>query len=205
MKRRVCVLALITVLLVAWSAHASPHRRKTIDFDALEKAWEHGDDDRELRSPADEQFDRLNSASEDDARAMGPQMVFVTLKPPHEPLEDLASRWKELLWNGGVDANIYEIEKDKVLVGVQKGSDVQDLRRFLDQQLEIQEYEWNGQRFRQGESKVKGKKKKKKKHKEKKKRGKMKTDLARHTTSSTTTQASQREVATDTTADHVDL
>ncbi|KAJ0397932.1 hypothetical protein P43SY_006054 [Pythium insidiosum] len=126
--------------------NASPHR-KSIDFDALERAWEDGDDDRELRSPADDQFDRLNSASEEGARAMGPQMVFVTLDTTHEQLESLANRWKELLWNGGIEANIYEIEKNKVLVGVQKGSAVPDLRRFLDEQQEVQEYEWNGQRF----------------------------------------------------------
>ncbi|KAJ0400186.1 hypothetical protein ATCC90586_009322 [Pythium insidiosum] len=160
--------AFLCMILILCIVNASPHR-KSIDFDALERAWEDGDDDRELRSPADDQFDRLNSASEEGARAMGPQMVFVTLDSTHEELESLANRWKELLWNGGIEANIYEIEKNKVLVGVQKGSAVPDLRRFLDEQQEVQEYEWNGQRFGKRRTKTsvksKGKKKSDKKRK----------------------------------------
>lgn len=36
--------------------------RKSIDYDALEKAWEAGDSPHELRSEADNHFDQLNNA-----------------------------------------------------------------------------------------------------------------------------------------------
>lgn len=53
----------------------------------------------------------------------------------------------QLLWNGGLDVNIYEIEHAKLLVGLQKGIQVDDLHRFLLDQPEVHEFEWNGKTY----------------------------------------------------------
>lgn len=53
-----------------------------------------------------------------------------------------------MLWTGGVDANVYELDDKKILVGIQKGMYIDDLQRFLQAQGdEVQEYEWNGQSY----------------------------------------------------------
>ncbi|KAK1941612.1 hypothetical protein P3T76_006676 [Phytophthora citrophthora] len=121
---------------------------KTIDYEALEKAWEAGDDEQELRTEGDEHYRQLGDKNEKVAKALGPQMIFVTMNNRHsEPLPDIASRWKEMLWNGGVEVNIYEVADSKLLVGLQKGIFVDDVRRFLDEQHEVREYEWNGDTY----------------------------------------------------------
>lgn len=54
----------------------------------------------------------------------------------------------QLLWNGGLEVTVYEIEADKkLLVGLQRGVQVADLRRFLLAQPEVREIEWDGQTF----------------------------------------------------------
>ncbi|KAF1333512.1 Mesoderm development candidate 2, partial [Globisporangium splendens] len=150
-QSRVVLLAVCLFWLVAL-ATVQAARKPQIDYDALEKDWEAGDAEQELRSAGDEQFQSLSEKGEEDAKALRPQMVFVTLRndgheAPRKDLADLASRWKELLWNGGLDVNIYEIEHAKLLVGLQKGIQVDDLHRFLLEQPEVHEFEWNGQTF----------------------------------------------------------
>ncbi|KAL3668245.1 hypothetical protein V7S43_006340 [Phytophthora oleae] len=121
---------------------------KTIDYEALEKAWEADDDEHELRTEGDKRYRQLADKNEKDARALGPQMIFVTMKNGHsEPLPDVASRWKEMLWNGGVEVNIYEVADSKLLIGLQKGFFVDDVKRFLDEQHEVKEYEWNSNTY----------------------------------------------------------
>ncbi|TYZ57996.1 hypothetical protein PybrP1_012916 [[Pythium] brassicae (nom. inval.)] len=127
-------------------------KRPPVDYDALDKAWEAGDAREELRSAGDEQFDALASKSEEEAKALGPQMVFVTLRSDRENADEglaaIASRWKEALWNGGVDVTVYEIEAGaKLLVGLQRGARVAALRRFLLEQPEVREVEWDRQTF----------------------------------------------------------
>ncbi|POM67749.1 Hypothetical protein PHPALM_16189, partial [Phytophthora palmivora] len=68
---------------------------KTIDYDALEKAWEAGDEEQELRTEGSAHYRRLTNMDEDEAKTLGPQMIFVTMKDDRsEPLPDVASRWK---------------------------------------------------------------------------------------------------------------
>ncbi|KAJ8577082.1 hypothetical protein ON010_g2126 [Phytophthora cinnamomi] len=55
-----------------------------------------------------------------------------------------------MLWNGGVEVNIYEVADSKLLVGLQKGIFAQDVMRFLDDQPIVQEYEWNGKAYAGG-------------------------------------------------------
>lgn len=52
-----------------------------------------------------------------------------------------------MLWLGGVDVSIYELGASKLLVGLQKGMFVDDLRRFLGKQAHVKEYEWNGETY----------------------------------------------------------
>lgn len=56
--------------------------------------------------------------------------------------------WSQSLWNGGLDVTVYELEAEaKVLVGLQRGARVADLRRFLLEQPEVLEVEWDRQTF----------------------------------------------------------
>ncbi|DBA02472.1 TPA: hypothetical protein N0F65_008686 [Lagenidium giganteum] len=135
-------------LIVAYVAMAAVDAR-TIDYEALEKAWEQGDSKHELQSEYEQQLDEYGSAGE-GAKTMGPQMVFVTLTPDAlkaEPLPELASRWKDMLFNGGVEVSIYEIEDKKLLVGLQRGLQMPTVRRFLHEQPEVIGYEWDGQSY----------------------------------------------------------
>ncbi|CEG47212.1 Mesoderm development candidate 2 [Plasmopara halstedii] len=119
-------------------------RTKPIDYDALEKAWELGDDQHELTTEGDEHFRQLGDRNAEEIKMSGPQMIFVTLKKGHnEPLTDVASRWKEMLWNGGVDVNIYQVDDSKLLIGLQKGIFVNEIMTFLHEQQDVKEYEWN--------------------------------------------------------------
>lgn len=69
-----------------------------------------------------------------------------------------------MLWTGGVDANVYELDDKKLLVGIQKGMYIDDLQRFLHAQGdEVQEYEWNEQSYSAKQSaarKINGKREK---------------------------------------------
>ncbi|KAE9043353.1 hypothetical protein PR003_g2572 [Phytophthora rubi] len=147
-------LLLLLCLLLAVVPCLECGRAKTIDYDALDKAWEAGDAEEELRTEGDEHYKQLQDKNEQEAKALGPQMIFVTMKEKggrrREPLPDVASRWKEMLWNGGVDVNIYEVADAKLLVGLQKGIFVEDVMRFLDDQHDVQEYEWNGKTYPAG-------------------------------------------------------
>lgn len=92
-------------------------------------------------------------------------MVFVTLADHDESLVDLASRWKDMLWNGGVEVTIYDIESHKVLIGLQKGVHIPELRQFLHEQSVVREYTWNRETFQvnQGTQKKSSKSKKRNK------------------------------------------
>lgn len=52
------------------------------------------------------------------------------------------------LWNGGLDVTAYEIEQGKkLLVGLQRGIQIADLRRFLSEQPDVLEFEWNSNTY----------------------------------------------------------
>ncbi|KAL4175303.1 hypothetical protein KRP22_000271 [Phytophthora ramorum] len=119
-------LVLLGLLFAILQCLACCHA-KTIDYEALEKSWEVGDNDAELRTEGAEHYRQLADKSEDEAKAL--------------------ARWKEMLWNGGIEVNIYEVAESKLLVGLQKGMFVNDVMRFLDQQRDVREYEWNGKTY----------------------------------------------------------
>ncbi|ETP54562.1 hypothetical protein F442_00753, partial [Phytophthora nicotianae P10297] len=151
--------------------HLECGRARTIDYDALEKAWEAGDEEQELRTEGDEHYRQLTDKNEEEAKALGPQMIFATLTDEHELLSEIASRWKEMMWNGGIEVNIYEVANSKLLVGLQKGIFLSDVMRFLDEQNEVKEYEWNGKAYSKDNHKGNHHKKDTKKLQRKKTRG----------------------------------
>ncbi|RLN73318.1 hypothetical protein BBJ28_00005853 [Nothophytophthora sp. Chile5] len=53
----------------------------------------------------------------------------------------------QMLWNGGVGVNVYEVAESKLLIGLQKGVFVRDAQQFLKEQREVKEYEWNGKTY----------------------------------------------------------
>ncbi|KAF4142774.1 hypothetical protein GN958_ATG08002, partial [Phytophthora infestans] len=109
------------------------------DYDALAKAWEAGDEQQGLCAEEDEHYRQLAEKAiycqeakdkgihfhaivrdEEEAKARVPQMLFVTLDNTHELLPDVASRWKKMLWNGGIEVNVYEVTDSELLDGLQK-------------------------------------------------------------------------------------
>lgn len=55
------LVAITLVLFVSLASQLSAAvKRREIDYDALDRAWETGDRDDELRSEGDEQFRRLS-------------------------------------------------------------------------------------------------------------------------------------------------
>lgn len=133
---------------------------------------------------------------------------------PLEPLADVASRWKEVvlsmtylsslsfrltlvlvrvafaaqaLWNGGLEVTVYEIEEGKkLLVGLQRGIQIADLRKFLSEQPDVLEFEWNSEMYvndNKQQQQKKGRKARKKEKRAATKSSKKKRKHATHTSS----------------------
>lgn len=104
----------------------------------------------------------------------GPTMQFVTLRDSAAPvakegqggqggrrlpwsqqskavLEELTTRWKELLHTAGIEAACYDIGEGRVLVSLQEGWRGYELRDFLLAQPEVEEIEWDSVKYKGGE------------------------------------------------------
>lgn len=243
----------LTVSLVLLPVDAAV-KKQSIDYDALERAWETGDAREELRSPGDEQFEALSEKcvscmcdilaweylltalvdvlylrSEQEAKELGAQMVFVTLREDRanaqELLTEVASRWKEVhaahellntlnsaldltlfaclcicclaqsLWNGGLEVTIYEIEEGKkLLVGLQRGIQTADLRRFLSEQPDVLEFEWNSKTYEVGNKQQQRHQKKTRKKSKKAAAKNSKTEKRKLATQTSNTQEPKSEL-----------
>ncbi|GAB9467494.1 hypothetical protein Gpo141_00004836 [Globisporangium polare] len=188
----------LTVSLVLLPVDAAV-KKQSIDYDALERAWETGDAREELRSPGDEQFEALSEKSEQEAKELGAQMVFVTLREDRanaqELLTEVASRWKESLWNGGLEVTIYEIEEGKkLLVGLQRGIQTADLRRFLSEQPDVLEFEWNSKTYEVGNKQQQRHQKKTRKKSKKAAAKNSKTEKRKLATQTSNTQEPKSEL-----------
>ena len=75
----------------------------------------------------------------------GPAMMFVELNPAQadgsewdtETIEELAMKWRELLFTGGFSVQVYSIEEKKILITVQKGWEAKGVRDFVVDQPEM--------------------------------------------------------------------
>jgi hypothetical protein len=50
-----------------------------------------------------------------------------------------------MLWNGGVEVNCYDVGEGKLLVGLKNGERVSDVKKFLLDQHEVIQFEFNGE------------------------------------------------------------
>ena len=114
-------------------------------------------------------------------------MMFVELKPreggySEELMQNISGAWKDLLFTGGIQANFYNIEADKILVSMQKGWDGIPLRDFLLDQKEVLKVTWDNhdytleEREKQSSPTAKGRRRPKSKRQGRRaKKGKKKT------------------------------
>lgn len=91
-------------------------------------------------SPEDIQNQMMHGGS-----MAGPAMMFVELNPTQadgtewdtEQIEELAVKWRELLFTGGFSVQVYSIEDKKILITVQKGWEASGVRDFVVDQPEM--------------------------------------------------------------------
>ena len=94
----------------------------------------------ENMSPEDIQNQMMHGGS-----MAGPAMMFVELNPAQadgsewdtETIEELAMKWRELLFTGGFSVQVYSIEEKKILITVQKGWEAKGVRDFVVDQPEM--------------------------------------------------------------------
>ncbi|KDO18461.1 hypothetical protein SPRG_15170 [Saprolegnia parasitica CBS 223.65] len=165
MKRSVWIsIALLLVVLASslvWPA-AAWLNSKDIDYEAVEKAWETGDMDEELKP----EVDLMHKRRQAEERQKRPNFVgdvgipqtmlilfkdsalpdFVRLYPEiPDPTHAIAEMWKSMLFNGGIEAEFFELNEtpDKLLVKVQRGWLAEDLVDFLVNQEQVKEVLWD--------------------------------------------------------------
>ena len=98
-------------------------------------------------------FDAMAAASS------GTQMTFVKLAPPADgstrtkkDVDELSGKWATLLRSGGMSESLYAIDVDTVLITLPDGKYMAEVREFLWQQEEVENFEWNSQVWKKGES-----------------------------------------------------
>ena len=98
-------------------------------------------------------FDAMAAASS------GTQMTFVKLAPPADgstrtkkDVDELSGKWATLLRSGGMSESLYAIDVDTVLITLPDGKYMSEVREFLWEQEEVENFEWNSQVWKKGES-----------------------------------------------------
>lgn len=136
--------------------------RARIDWDAMERELEEGDDPDLLRSedsvaiadmerrrmappPADAGAEALAHA----AAQAGPTMLFAGLRTGAGAGagDALADAWTELLHTAGITASVYEVATDRLVVTLQQGWRGLEVRDFLLARDEVADVEWDGQMY----------------------------------------------------------
>jgi Chaperone for wingless signalling and trafficking of LDL receptor len=84
----------------------------------------------------------------------GPTMIFVTVtktlngKPwTKDDFELLSYKWRELMFSMGVEAQVYQMAEDTVLVAFHSGWRGFDVKEFLLKQEHVVEIEWDSQKY----------------------------------------------------------
>ncbi|ETW02962.1 hypothetical protein H310_05403 [Aphanomyces invadans] len=163
MGRAAFKLTVAALLVAVFLAPASPWlHSKDINYDAVEKAWEAGDMDDELK----EEEDKMHKVKNIEERKKRPnfvgdvgipQTMVVSLKETAldefkeefptipEPTLAISNMWKEMLFNGGIDAEFFEVNETpfKVVVKIKRGWLAEDLVEFLVNQPQVDEVMWD--------------------------------------------------------------
>ncbi|CAK4615635.1 hypothetical protein LEN26_002844 [Aphanomyces euteiches] len=159
--RRSTLFGCVAFMVLVCSTFAWLHS-KDINYDAVDKAWESGDMDEELR----EEEDKMHKRKQAEERAKRPnfvgdvglpQTMIVSLKDnaltdftalyPHieEPTLAIANMWKEMLFNGGLEVEFFEVNETplKIVAKIRRGWLAEDLVEFLVNQPQVDEVMWD--------------------------------------------------------------
>ncbi|RHZ03248.1 hypothetical protein DYB37_013909 [Aphanomyces astaci] len=163
MGRRAFVVVLAcVVVMMTWHPVSAWLHSKDINYDEVEKAWESGDMDDELKEDVDKMH-KVKQAEERKKRPnfvgdVGiPQTMLVSMKESAldefkasypqipEPTLSISNMWKEMLLNGGIDAEFFEVNETplKVVVKIKRGWLAEDLVEFLVNQPQVDEVMWD--------------------------------------------------------------
>mmetsp|Transcript_30175 Transcript_30175/g.70997 ORF Transcript_30175/g.70997 Transcript_30175/m.70997 type:complete len:194 (+) Transcript_30175:14-595(+) len=75
-----------------------------------------------------------------------PAMLFAKVRPDRHKreLEELAFKWKSLLVTNGIECMPYVVEDSKILFYCEDGTKGWDVKAFLLEQPELEQFEWDG-------------------------------------------------------------
>mmetsp|Transcript_45542 Transcript_45542/g.143038 ORF Transcript_45542/g.143038 Transcript_45542/m.143038 type:complete len:202 (+) Transcript_45542:23-628(+) len=126
------------------------------DWERLEREAEGPGEPWKPPEPPKVQFDPKNPMEYMQASKKGkPAMMFATLDKIKDPktgewrerdkaeTEELAFRHKSLMQSGHLEATPYVIDPNKILWTVQDGSKGYEVKKFLMEQPEVEEFEWD--------------------------------------------------------------
>eukprot|EP00455_Lapot_gusevi_P024550 TRINITY_DN255_c0_g1_i2.p1 TRINITY_DN255_c0_g1~~TRINITY_DN255_c0_g1_i2.p1 ORF type:complete len:189 (-),score=86.94 TRINITY_DN255_c0_g1_i2:92-658(-) len=168
MNRSTFLLILLLGLVSLSFAWKDWSKVKDADLDKEINAMEDDDPDNPFRKNAD--------GSPVPKESGHTQMAFVTLRPEYSTTKSatelLGYKWAEILKTGGVRMRPYAVEDDKLLFVTEGGlNDMSQVQKYVMDQPESLEFEWNQQKVKPSRIAEKAFKRdqKKKKQEEKKK------------------------------------
>jgi len=191
------VLFTLLSCLIVEGKRKDPKTWRNLDFNEIEASWTEGDDERELKTEDQLEYDRLMARkanlesssmhpeelvrqNPEDLRhqsaSAGPTMMFakMNIDSPNpmtkSELEDIAKRWSDLLFTGGIRVTTYVIEKDTVLLTQQHGWDGTMTRDFLLEQDRVLYVEWDSKKYTAADVRAEKKRKRRRRARKKKKR-----------------------------------
>ena len=150
-----CACALLACACVAGAPAGAKWRRARIDWDAVERELEVGDDpalavSEDALAIADMERRRALApepgvAAAHAAAQAGPTMLFAGLRADAGGGDALANAWMELLHTAGIDVAVYDVAPRRLLVALQRGWRGAEVRDFLLAQPEVADVEWDGE------------------------------------------------------------
>eukprot|EP00898_Chlorokybus_atmophyticus_P001170 jgi/Chlat1/2053/Chrsp17S02526 len=162
------LLLLSVTLLLLLNEFADAHRRRIHVTDDLSEVVD-DEEDEDFKAwgatkpkPEPEPMDITNMMQMGDdgkpdisamlaAQQQGPAMGFVKLKPGttkrQSDLEQLAAKWDTLIRSGMIQPKFYPIEENTILITVESGKELLEVRQFILEQPEVLHLDWNQQRY----------------------------------------------------------
>jgi len=132
----------------------SPHHNKwsSVDEGKLDKELEKGDDQEEL----EHEWDKIQSINNKKPQATGGSaMIFIDLfkKDPQNKAWNkskeakLASKWKTMTRNGGLDVDVFNLGDLKLLFNLHKKWLLQDTFKFIATQPEVKSFRFDNRDY----------------------------------------------------------
>jgi hypothetical protein len=160
-RARACAWLLLSCACVAGAPAGAKWRRARVDWDAVERELEVGDDpalavSEDALAIADMERRRALApepgvAAAHAAAQAGPTMLFAGLRAGAGAGagggggDALANAWRELLHTAGIDVAVYDVAPRRLLVALQRGWRGAEVRDFLLAQPEVADVEWDGE------------------------------------------------------------